>query len=86
MRYKTPLCRKMFDRAREAGIQPRVDDHMDILVALRARDPKAARKAMHNHLDRVIQSIFSATETEAVQRARSEVASKREQMARRSAI
>ena len=86
MRYQTPLCRKMFDRAREAGIQPRVDDHMDILVALRAPDPKAARKAMHNHLDRVIQSIFSATETEAVQRARSEVASKREQMARRSAI
>ena len=83
MRYKSPMCRKMFDRARDAGVQPRHDDHMTIFRALQARDPKAARKAMHDHLDRVINSILAATETDAVEKARSEVASK---MARRLAI
>lgn len=86
MRYKTPMCRKMFDRARAAGVQPRHDDHMEIFKALQARDPKAARKAMHDHLDRVINAVLTATETDAVERARSEVASKRKEMARRSAI
>jgi GntR family transcriptional regulator, hexuronate regulon transcriptional repressor len=86
MRYKSALCRKMFDRARDAGVQPRHDDHMAIFRALQARDPKAARKAMHNHLDRVINSILAATETDALERARSEAASKRQEVARRSAI
>ena len=54
--------------------------------ALQMRDPKAARKAMHDHLDRVINSILAATETDAVEKARSEVASKRKEIARRSAI
>ena len=86
MRYKSPLCRKMFDRARDAGVQPRHDDHMRIFKALQARDPKAARKAMHDHLDRVINAMLAATETDAVEKARSEIASKRREMARRLAI
>lgn len=86
MRYKSPMCREMFDRARDAGVQPRHDDHLAIFSALQARDPKAARKAMHNHLDRVIDSILDATETDAVERARLEAASKRKEVARRSAI
>ena len=86
MRYKSPMCRKMFDRARDAGVQPRHDDHMRIFKALQTRDPKAARKAMHDHLDRVINSMLAATETDAVEKARSEIASKRKEMARRLAI
>jgi len=86
MRYKSPMCREMFTRARDAGVQPRHDDHLAIFNALQARDPKAARKAMHHHLDRVIDSILAATETEAVERVRSAAASKRKEVARRSAI
>lgn len=86
MRYKSPMCRKMFDRARAAGVQPRHDDHMRIFRALQARDPKAARKAMHDHLDRVINAILAATETDAVEKARSEIATKRKEMARRLSI
>lgn len=86
MRYKSPMCRKMFDRAREAGVQPRHDDHMNIFRALQDRDPKAARKAMHDHLDRVINAMLAATETDAVEKARSEIASKRKEMARRLSI
>jgi len=86
MRYESPMCREMFDRARNAGVQPRHDDHLSIFTALQARDPKAARKAMHNHLDRVIDSILAATETDEVERVRSAAASKRKEVARRSAI
>ncbi len=86
MRYESPMCREMFDRARNAGVQPRHDDHLTIFNALKSRDPKAARRAMHSHLDRVIDSILAATETDAVEKARSEAASKRMEVARRSAI
>lgn len=86
MRYRSPMCRKMFDRAREAGVEPIHDDHMAIFRALQAHDPKAARQAMHQHLDRVIEAILAATEMDAVERARSEVANKRQEMARRLAI
>jgi GntR family transcriptional repressor for pyruvate dehydrogenase complex len=86
MRYKSPMCMKMFDRARDAGVQPRYDDHSQILKALRARDPQAARAAMRSHLDRVINAMLSATETDALERARSEVAARREELARRRSI
>lgn len=86
MRYSSPICMRMFDAARAAGVQPRYDDHSRILKALKARDPQAARAAMHSHLDRVINSLLAATETEALERARSEVATKREEMAKRRAI
>ena len=86
MRYKSPMCMKMFDRARAAGVQPRFDDHSQILNALKARDPQAARAAMRSHLDRVINSMLSATETDALERARSEFAAKREELAKRRLI
>jgi GntR family transcriptional repressor for pyruvate dehydrogenase complex len=86
MRYKSPMCMKMFDRARDAGVQPRFDDHSKILNALKARDPQAARAAMRNHLDRVINAMLVATETDALERARSEFAAKREEMAKRRSI
>jgi GntR family transcriptional repressor for pyruvate dehydrogenase complex len=41
---------------------------------------------MHDHLDRVINAMLAATETDAVEKARSEIASKRREMARRLAI
>jgi GntR family hexuronate regulon transcriptional repressor len=86
MRYKSPMCMKMFDRARDAGVQPRYDDHSQILKALKARDPQAARAAMRSHLDRVINAMLNATETDAIERARSEFAAKREELARRRSI
>jgi GntR family hexuronate regulon transcriptional repressor len=86
MRYRSPLCKTMFDRARRAGSKPRVDDHKDILDALKARDPKAARTAMREHLDRVINALLTATETDALQKAQSEVDTKRKELARRLAV
>lgn len=85
-RYKSPLCMNMLERAKKAGVEPPVDDHVLILKALRARDPKAARNAMRKHLERVIEAVLTATEMDAVQRARSEIAARRKEIARRTSI
>jgi GntR family transcriptional repressor for pyruvate dehydrogenase complex len=85
-RYRSPLCRHMLDRARAMGVRPRIDEHRRLLDALRSRDPQAARQAMREHLQRVIDGLLAATELDAVERARTEVAAKRSEYARRRAI
>lgn len=86
LRYKSPLCRAMLERARQVGVRPLIDDHQEILLALKARDPAAARSAMREHLGRVIDNLLTATEIDALERARNEVAARRTELARRSAI
>ena len=86
LRYKSPLCRAMLERARQVGVQPLIDDHQEILLALQARDPKAARNAMREHLGRVIDNLLTATEIDALEQSRSEVAARRVEMIRRSRI
>ncbi|MDB5438374.1 MAG: GntR family transcriptional regulator [Caulobacteraceae bacterium] len=86
IRYRSPLCRHMLKRAREVGVKPRIDDHRLLLDALKARDPQRARQAMREHLERVIEAILAATELEAVERAREEVAARRTEYARRRAV
>lgn len=85
-RHRSPLCRHMLERARSAGVQPAIDDHLSILAALRARDPRGARGAMRDHLARVIEGLLAATETDALERARAEVEARRSDVARRVAV
>lgn len=85
-RYKSPLCQHMLERARAVGVMPRIDEHQEILAALRKRDPKAARSAMRDHLARVIDGLLLATESDAMERARAEVEAKRTDLARRVAV
>jgi len=84
MRYKSPLCVYMLERARRVGVQPRVSEHRRILVALRKRDPRAARNAMRDHLARVIEDLLAATEPDALDGARA--IKKRDDYIRRLAI
>lgn len=86
LRNKSPLCVDIFARGRSGGVVQPVDDHRYILDALRDRDPKAAREAMHAHLDKVFQSVLNATEIDAIKRARSEIAAKRDELERRSRL
>jgi GntR family hexuronate regulon transcriptional repressor len=86
IRYKSPLCAKMLDRARSAGVKPRISEHRRILAALRKHDPQAARNAMRNHLGRVIDGLLAATEFDAVDSARRKAVSKRHEYTRRLAI
>ena len=86
IRYKSPLCRHMLERARSVGVQPRIGEHRRILAALKRRDPKAARAAMRDHLARVIDGLLVATETEAVDNARKKAVSKRHEYTRRLSV
>ena len=85
-RYRSPLSAHMLERARSVGVQPRIDEHQVLLAALRDRNPKAARAAMRDHLERVIDGLLQATETDAVDRARAEAKAKRHDLARRVAV
>lgn len=83
VRYKSPLCRHMLDQARKQGVKPQIEEHSRVLQALRNADPSAARNAMRDHLGRVIDELLQVTETEALERARSEIRAKRERYALR---
>ena len=63
-----------------------VDEHQQIVDALRTRDPAKARKAMRAHLERVITGLLKATETEEIERTMSELEAKRTSLKRRIAV
>ena len=86
LRYRSPLCLAMLARARYAGDRPRLDEHRAIVEALAARDPRRARQAMREHLTRVIEGLLQATESEAVQKARTEAEQRRHAYARRASV
>jgi GntR family transcriptional repressor for pyruvate dehydrogenase complex len=85
-RDRSPLARNILSRARGMGLEPRIVEHRRVFEALKARDPAAARQAMRDHLERVIDHLLHATETEAVQRARQETSERRSAIAKRVAI
>ncbi|MBW8812262.1 MAG: FadR family transcriptional regulator [Caulobacterales bacterium] len=86
LRNRSPLARNILTRARGSGLTPRIIEHTKILDALKAHDPAAARQAMRDHLERVIEHLLHATETEALERAQAESKARRKQIARRVAI
>jgi GntR family transcriptional repressor for pyruvate dehydrogenase complex len=86
LRARSPLSANIFARAKRGGITPRVEEHRTIVEALRARDPEAARLAMRSHLRGVVDDLLAATETEVMERARSELDARRDEVTRRLRI
>lgn len=77
LRNSSPVSARILEKVRQVGSQPRIEEHKAILDALERRDGRAARKAMREHLTRVIQQMLDATEAEAIEEARREVMHKR---------
>ena len=86
LRNRSALARNVLTRARGLGLEPRIVEHRRVLDALKARDPAAARQAMRDHLERVIEHLLRATEMEAVQKAQQETSARRSAIAKRVAI
>jgi DNA-binding FadR family transcriptional regulator len=86
LRNRSPLARNILTRARGMGLEPRIVEHRRVLDALKARDPAGARQAMRDHLERVIDHLLHATETEAMQKALEETNARRDKIAKRVAI
>ena len=76
-RARSPQNQLMSVKAHAAGVKPRIDEHAEILRALRTRSPSTARQAMHDHLTAVIEALFEATEVQELERARAQVAEQR---------
>jgi GntR family transcriptional repressor for pyruvate dehydrogenase complex len=58
LRNKSEISTHFHQRIRAEGIKPIIADHRSILKALRKRDGSAAREAMHNHLQRVVEQLL----------------------------
>lgn len=80
-RARSPQYRLLADKAHAAGVGPRIDEHREIIAALRTRQPETARRAMRQHLGRVLDSLLAATEVQEVERARAKVAEARQRYA-----
>lgn len=80
-RLRSPQYALLRTKAHAAGIKPRISEHAEILRALRARDPQRARLAMRDHLAGVINQLLEATESEAIEQARAQVAETRKRYA-----
>ncbi len=86
LRYKAPLTREIFRRARVVGISAFVDDHKQVADAMRDRDPVAARAAMQAHLNNVMEELLEATELEVVRKAQDEFKKRRDELLLRTKI
>ncbi len=86
LRYSSPLCVEVLGRAYDAGDRPRIDEHRRIVQALAARDPKASRAAMRDHLARVIEGLLITTENDTLRQAQEAAAARRDSFVRRASV
>lgn len=82
MRQTAPECALLHEKARNAQVKPVMQEHMEIVEALQARDPARARTAMREHLGAVIEHLLFATEEEAIERAKQEARTTRDRFVR----
>jgi len=80
-RARSPQYQALAAKAHAAGIAPLIDEHREIVAALRSRQPEAARRTMRQHLARVMESLLAATEVQEVENARAKVAAARQRYA-----
>jgi DNA-binding FadR family transcriptional regulator len=76
-RARSPQTQSLSVKAHAAGVIPRIDEHAAILEALRTRSPDEARRAMRDHLTRVLDSLLAATEVQELEQARARIAAER---------
>lgn len=81
-RERSPLTRRMYQKVRNSGVKPSVEEHREIYEALKAHDAQNSRALMRAHLMRVIDGILQATEVEAVEAARKQVIKSRERFSK----
>lgn len=76
-RQRSPQYKLLSQKVRAMGVKPRIDEHTRVVDALKRGDANGARKAMQDHLTRVIDGLLKATESEAIERASAEIEEKR---------
>lgn len=57
LRKTTPIAKFMHEKLRTRGVKPVIDQHTMIFDAIASGDPEAARRAMREHLQSVIDNV-----------------------------
>ena len=70
MRSELPQVKATYESVCVKDADYRAQEHLDILEALKARDPAAARQAMRQHFYRLIETMLDATEKQALEEVR----------------
>lgn len=86
IRNRSPQCVRTFEKSRDKGYKPVVDEHAAIVEALRSGNAVEARAAMRAHLGRVLEYLLDATEVEAIEVAKAQVAAQRSRFGGRSRL
>jgi GntR family transcriptional repressor for pyruvate dehydrogenase complex len=86
IRNRSLQCVRTFEKTRNKGYQPVINEHAAIVEALRSRNPAESRAAMRAHLGRVLEYLLDATEVEAFEEAKAQVAAQRSRFGGRSGL
>ena len=78
IRMESKQVREVYDAVCHDDADEREAEHREILDALRARDPAAARNAMREHFRRLIESMLDVTEEQALEELRRKANESRE--------
>ena len=78
IRMESKEVRRVYDAVCHDDAEEREAEHRQILDALRARDPAAARTAMREHFRRLIKSMLDVTEEQALEELRRKANESRE--------
>ncbi|RIA46936.1 GntR family transcriptional regulator [Hephaestia caeni] len=81
IRSRSPQCVRTFEKSRDKGRVPVVSEHRAIVDALKQHEPAKARAAMRAHLNRVLDYLLDATETETIQQVKDRMAEQRSRYA-----
>lgn len=78
IRNEKPDVKQAYDAICEIDPERRMQEHSDVVVALRARDSDGARRAMREHFKCIIEAMLKATEAQAIEEARRRTQESRE--------
>ena len=78
IRDNSPEVHKAYQAICETDWKARVDEHKEILAALKSRDAAAARAAMHEHFSRILNKLIAVQEEEQLQAVRRKAVESRE--------
>jgi len=70
MRTEIDVVKRAYSSICHEDPNHRVDEHSQIMVALRNRDPDAAREAMRAHFSRLLKSLLDVSEQQAIEDAK----------------
>lgn len=78
MRTEIDAVRKVYSAVCHEDTSHRVNEHSEVMEALRARNPSAARAAMRGHFSRLLEALLDASEQQAIEEARRSSSANRE--------